>query len=168
MVFANVALMLLKNSLFVSKFFFIFLLVIIDFTTKKIVFNYLTLNSFIPIIYFLDIAHIHNYGIAFGLFSGLISSWTIILIGAVITIFLIYIMIKTSSKIEKWGLALIIAGAISNILDRGMNSYVLDFIYLHYKDFYWPAFNFADIYITFGVLMILYQVLKEFKKKFLK
>jgi len=49
-----------------------------------------------------------------------------------------------------------------------MNNYVLDFIYLHYKDFYWPAFNFADIYITFGVLMILYQVLKEFKKKFIK
>ena len=151
-----------------NKLFLIFFLIIIDFTTKKIVFNYLTLNSFIPIIYFLDIAHIHNYGIAFGLFSGLISSWTIILIGAVITIFLIYIMIKTSSKIEKWGLVLIIAGALSNIVDRGINNYVLDFIYLHYKDFYWPAFNFADIYITFGALMILYQVLSELKKKIAK
>jgi len=77
-------------------------------------------------------------------------------------------MIKTSNIIEKWGLVLIIAGALSNIIDRGINNYVLDFIYLHYKDFYWPAFNFADIYITFGVLMILYQVLKEFNKKFTK
>jgi len=92
----------------------------------------------------------------------------IILIGSVITAFLIYMMIKTSNEVEKWGLAVIIAGALSNIVDRGMNNYVLDFIYLHYKDFYWPAFNFADIYITFGVLMILYQVLKEFKKKFIK
>ena len=151
-----------------NKFFFIFLLIIIDFTIKKIVFNYLALNSFIPIIYFLDIAHIHNYGISFGLFSGLIPTWAIILIGSVITAFLIYMMIKTSNKIEKWGLAVIIAGALSNIVDRGINNYVLDFIYLHYKDFYWPAFNFADIYITFGVLMILYQILKEFKKKFIK
>jgi signal peptidase II len=144
------------------------LLIIIDFTIKKIVFNYLALNSFIPIIYFLDIAHIQNYGISFGLFSGLIPSWVIILIGSVITAFLIYMMINTSNETEKWGLAVIVAGALSNIVDRGMNNYVLDFIYLHYKDFYWPAFNFADIYITFGVLMILYQVLKELKKKFIK
>ena len=91
----------------------------------------------------------------------------IILIGSMITAFLTYMMITTSNKIEKWGLVVIIAGALSNIVDRGMNNYVLDFIYLHYKDFYWPAFNFADIYITFGVLMILFQVLKEFKKKFI-
>ena len=94
----------------VNKFFFIFLLIIIDFTTKKIVYNYLTLNSFIPIIYFLDIAHIHNYGISFGLFSGLIPSWVIVLIGSVITAFLTYMMITASNKIEKWGLAVIIAG----------------------------------------------------------
>ena len=151
-----------------NRCFFILLLIFIDYLTKKIVFNYLTLNSFIQIIYFLDIAHIHNYGIAFGLFSGLIPSWAIILIGSVVTTFLIYMMIQASNKIEKWGLAFIIAGALSNIVDRGMNNYVLDIIYLHYKDFYWPAFNFADIYITLGVLMILYQVLKEFKKNFVK
>ena len=86
-----------------NKFFFIFLLIIIDFTTKKIVFNCITLNTFMPIIYFFDIAHIHNYGISFGLFSGLIPSWVIILIGSVITAFLIYMMIKTSNKIEEWG-----------------------------------------------------------------
>ena len=148
-----------------NKFFFIFLLIVVDITTKKIIFSYLTLNSFISILYFLDIAHIHNYGISFGLLSGLISSWTIISIGLAITAFLIFMLIKASNKIEKWGLTLIIAGALSNIVDRGMNNYVLDFIYIHYKDFYWPAFNFADIYITFGVLMILYQVLNKFKKR---
>ena len=151
-----------------NKFFFILLLIIIDFITKKIVFNYLSLNSFLSIINFLDLTHIHNYGISFGFFSGLISPWIIIIISSAVTILLVYMMIKTSNIIEKWGLTLIIAGALSNIIDRGINNYVLDFIYLHYKDFYWPAFNFADIYITFGVLMILYQVLKEFNKKFTK
>ena len=146
-----------------NKFFFIFLLIIIDFTTKKIVFNYLTLNSFIPIVYFLDIAHIHNYGISFGLFSGLIPSWVIVLIGSVITAFLIYMMITASNKIEKWGLTAIIAGALSNIVDRGMNNYVLDFIYLHYKDFYWPAFNFADISITFGVFILIFSTYINYK-----
>ena len=78
---------------------------------------------------------------------------------------IIYLLIEASNTVEKWGLTLIIAGAISNIFDRAINNYVLDFIYLHYKDFYWPAFNFADIYITVGVLMILFQVFKEFKNK---
>ena len=149
----------------VNKFFFIILLIILDFVTKKIVFNYLSLNSFKSILPVLDLTHIHNYGISFGLFSGTLSSWMIILITSIITIFIIYFLIQTSNYFEKWGLTLIIAGAISNIFDRLINNYVLDFIYLHYKDFYWPAFNFADIYITFGVLMILFQIFIEFKKK---
>ena len=148
-----------------NKFFFIILLIILDFITKKIVFDYLSLNSFIIILPVLDFAHIHNYGISFGLFSGMISSKMIILITSIVTIAIIYLLIQASNTVEKWGLTLIIAGAISNIFDRAINNYVLDFIYLHYKDFYWPAFNFADIYITVGVLMILFQVFKEFKNK---
>ena len=68
-------------------------------------------------------------------------------------------------KIEKWGLLIIIAGAISNIVDRALNDYVLDFIHLQYNNYYWPAFNFADIYITIGVLLILYKVVIDLKKK---
>ena len=151
-----------------NKFFCIILLTIFDFITKKIVFNYLDLNSFKEILPVLDLAHIHNYGISFGLFSGILPSWSIILLTSTITLVIIYFMIITSNKVEKWGLTLIIAGAISNIFDRLINNYVLDFIYLHYKDFYWPAFNFADIYITFGVMMILFQIFIEFKKKNVK
>ena len=148
-----------------KKFFIVILLILFDFVSKKIVFNYLSLNSFVVILPILDLAHIHNYGIAFGLFSGLIPSWMIVIIGLFVTALIFYMMITTSNKAEKWGLILIITGAISNIFDRWINNYVIDFIYLHYKDFYWPAFNFADIYITFGVLIILYQIFKEFKKK---
>ena len=138
-----------------KKYLFIILLIILDFVTKRIVFNYLNLNSFITITSILDLTHIHNYGILFGFFSGIIPPWLIVIIGSIITVIVVYLMTKASSVIEEWGLVLIIAGALSNIFDRAINNYVLDFIYLHYKDFYWPAFNFADIYITLGVLMIL-------------
>ena len=47
-----------------------------------------------------------------------------------------------------------IIGALSNIIDRLINSYVVDFILLHYENFYWPAFNLADIYITIGIIML--------------
>lgn len=70
-------------------------------------------------------------------------------------------MIKSTKVLEKWGFLLIISGAVSNIVDRALNNYVIDFIYLHYKDFYWPAFNFADIYISVGVLIIILQILKD-------
>ena len=66
---------------------------------------------------------------------------------------------------EKWGLTVIIAGALSNIADRTLNGYVIDFIYLHYKDFYWPAFNFADIYISVGICMIVLHLLKDLNKR---
>ena len=151
-----------------NKFFCIILLIILDIISKKIVFYYLSLNSFKSILPVLDLTHIHNYGISFGLFAGTLSSWMIILFTSVITILIIYFLLQTSNNVEKWGLTLIIAGAISNIFDRLINNYVLDFIYLHYKDFYWPAFNFADIYITFGVMMILFQIFIEFKKKNVK
>ena len=75
-------------------------------------------------------------------------------------------MIKATKKIEKLGLLLIIIGALSNIFDRLINNYVIDFIYFNYKDFYWPAFNFADIYITIGVIMIFYELYNDIVKKY--
>ena len=64
-----------------------------------------------------------------------------------------------------WGVLLIIAGAISNIGDRLINNFVLDFILLHYNQYYWPAFNFADIYISIGIIMIIIQSFKIFKTR---
>ena len=144
------------------------LLIILDIGSKQIVFEYISLHNFISIFPILDITHIHNYGISFGLFSGIIPSWIIICVGLIIISFIFYMMINVNSFAEKWGLMLIIAGAISNIFDRAINNYVLDFIWLHYDEFYWPAFNLADIYITIGVLIILYQAIRNYKNKITK
>ena len=74
-------------------------------------------------------------------------------------------MLNSSDIIEKLGLLIIISGAISNIIDRSINGYVIDFIYIHYNIFSWPAFNFADIYITIGIIMIIINMLTKIKKK---
>ena len=144
------------------------LLIILDIGSKQIVFEYISLHNFISVFPILDLTHIHNYGISFGLFSGIIPSWIIICVGLIIISFIFYMMINVNSFAEKWGLMLIIAGAISNIFDRTINNYVLDFIWLHYDEFYWPAFNLADIYITIGVLIILYQAIRNYKNKITK
>ena len=147
------------------KIVLLIVLIVIDFLTKKIVFNYIELNNFIPITFFMDITHIHNYGITFGLFAGSISSWVIILCGFLIIILLLYWMIIANNNLERLGLLFIIAGAISNIGDRYMNNYVLDFIYFHYNQYYWPAFNFADVYISIGFLIIIVETYKIFKTR---
>ena len=113
---------------------------------------------------FIDIIHIHNYGIAFGLFAGVLPLF-IVLLGVVIIIFLLFWMFNISNTFEKWGILFLIAGAISNIGDRLINHYVLDFIFLHYKHYYWPAFNFADIYISTGVLLIIIENYRMFKTR---
>ena len=138
---------------------------IIDLISKQIIYYSIDLNSFLAVTSFLDIAHIHNFGISFGFFSGTFSPWIFILVGIIVTGVILYMLMKSTNHMEKWGLTAIIAGALSNIADRTLNGYVIDFIYFHYKDFFWPAFNFADIYITFGVIMILYQSLKELIRK---
>ena len=147
------------------KLFLILFLLFFDFLSKKLVFTYLDLNNFLPLTSFLDLTHIHNFGISFGLFVGDMPSWFLSLIGILITCFIIYIMVKSENIIEKWALIMIIAGGISNIFDRMINGYVIDFVYLHYKNMYWPAFNFADIYISIGIAIFLYQVLKDMHKR---
>ena len=143
----------------------IIFLVLLDLLIKQIIFYLIDLNNFIYVTSFFDLAHIHNFGISFGLFSGLFPSWFFVLIGSMIIIFLFSLFLKSKNILEKLGYAFILAGALGNILDRAINGFVIDFIYIHYKDFYWPAFNFADIYISIGVLIILLQIINDLRKR---
>ena len=146
-----------------TKIFILILLVSFDIVTKNLVFNYIDLYDFIPILFFLELTHIHNFGVSFGFLSGIVSPWILIFIGLLVVGFITYLMINSKDLLEKWGLFIIISGALSNIIDRIINGYVIDFIYLHISNFYWPAFNFADIYISIGILMVIINIINKFK-----
>ena len=139
-------------------------LVLTDLLSKYFVFNYIDLYQFITITYFFDITHIHNFGVSFGFFSGKIPSLILIIIGLLVTIFIAYLYLNSSDILEDWGLFIIICGAIANIIDRAINGYVIDFLYFHINQFYWPAFNFADIYISIGIIMIIVNMVKKINK----
>ena len=139
-------------------------LVLLDILSKYIVFNYIDLYQFIKITYFFDITHIHNFGVSFGLFAGTVPSLVLIFIGLFVTAFVIYLYINSRDTLERWGLFIIICGAIGNIVDRSINGYVIDFLYLHINQYYWPAFNFADIYISLGIIMIIVNMVKKINK----
>ena len=147
------------------KLLILVLLILLDFLSKKVIFHFVELNKLISLVSFIDITHIQNYGISFGLFAGILPMWLIVLLGVIMIFILFFWMFKTSNKLGKWGLLLIISGGISNIGDRLINNYVLDFIFFHYQEYYWPAFNFADVYISVGVLIIIIESYKIFKTR---
>tara|TARA_B110000014_G_C19763357_1_gene397452 strand:- start:338 stop:577 length:240 start_codon:yes stop_codon:yes gene_type:complete len=72
---------------------------------------------------------------------------------------------KSNSSLEKIGLQLIIVGALSNIFDRIYNGFVIDFIFFHINNFNWPAFNFADIYISIGIFILILQIFNDLIRK---
>ena len=146
------------------KILIFLLLVLFDILSKYIVFNYIDLYQFIKITYFFDITHIHNFGVSFGLFAGTIPALVLVIIGLFVTAFVLYLYINSSEFLERWGLFIIICGAIGNIVDRFINGYVIDFLYLHINQYYWPAFNFADIYISLGIIMIIANMVKKINK----
>ncbi len=147
--------------LILKKIIIFLFLVLMDLISKFVVFNYVDLYQFIKITYFFDITHIHNFGVSFGLFSGTIPSLVLILIGLIVTVLITYLYMNSRDVLERWGLFIIICGAIANIIDRTTNGYVIDFLYFHINQFYWPAFNFADIYISIGIIMIIVNMVKK-------
>ncbi len=138
-----------------KKLILLTLLIFLDFFSKYIVVTNIFQNQFIKINEYLDIVYVKNFGVSFGLFSNIVPFWVLVIIGIMIILFIFYLMIKSDKKLEKLSYFIILAGAISNISDRAINGYVIDFVSLHYNNFYWPAFNLADIYITVGIIMLL-------------
>ena len=138
------------NSFFILAFF-----IFCDLITKFLIKNNFLINESKELNRFLDIVYIQNYGVSFGFLSGLVSYWVLVIVGLLVTSLIYYLMIRSYKRLEKLAYFIIIIGALANILDRIINSYVVDFISLHYGDFYWPAFNLADIYITIGIIMLI-------------
>ena len=100
---------------------------------------------------FFQFQYSENRGIAFGI--GVPKTALIILTILLIFVILYYAIkeLKIDHKITKISIALIIGGAIGNLIDRLVSGYVIDFIAI----WSWPNFNLADIFITVGVLLIL-------------
>jgi len=156
--------MIKKNFFYITFILIIFFIdriskfAIIHQTEKYGSINY-KINSF------LNFELIWNQGIAFGMFS--LSNQTyynlLTLIIGIITIIILIFIIKTIGA-EKYGFMMIFGGSLGNIFDRIYYSSVPDFIDIHYNNFHWFIFNVADIFITAGVLLLIY--LEFFKKKY--
>ena len=112
---------------------------------------------------FINLELIWNSGIAFGMLSFENSFYYNLITSIIILItIIIFIMMVKTSGIQKYGFIMIFGGSIGNIFDRLIYSSVPDFIDIHFKNFHWFIFNVADIFITLGVLILIYlEFIKE-------
>ena len=106
---------------------------------------------------FLNLELVWNRGVAFGILSFEESFWynIITILIFVIIIILIY-LIFSSSGFKKYSYIAVCGGALGNVFDRILYNSVPDFIDLNYNDFHWFIFNVADIFITFGIICLIY------------
>ncbi len=142
------------------KIILFILLIFFDLFSKSLVKNNLEINQSIKFTSFFDLVYVQNYGVSFGMLSGTVSHWFLITFALFVVLLIIYLMLISNKNIEKIAYFTIIIGAVSNILDRTINTFVVDFISIHYSNYYWPAFNLADIYITIGIIMLIISFFK--------
>jgi len=154
-------------SLIVPAFIFI-----LDRISKIYVINF-SKNSYDIELYtskFLNITLVWNEGIAFGLFSASHEYWYNFLTIVIFFVALIILIMSIKQDgAQRYFLLIVFGGALGNLYDRIFFKAVPDFIDLHIGNFHWFIFNIADIFITFGVLMlILWEILplnKNYEKK---
>ena len=149
----------IKNKIFtrnnIYSLFIISVIFFLDRYTKIFILNNFSDNLFY-LNDFINFDLVWNTGIGFGLFSStsnLIYHSITGLIGTIV-IFIIY-LINKSTFIDKIFFSMILGGALGNFYDRIVYSAVPDFIDIHYERFHWFTFNIADIFITFGVLLLI-------------
>ena len=155
-----------------SKFWMLFgiaaVVVILDQGTKLLVVsNIPAYDSMAVIPGFFDLTHIYNTGGAFGFLAGKSSLFRHLFFlsaSAIAMAMIVYLYLQTPRDylFLRIGLAMILGGAVGNVIDRIRLGKVVDFLDLHVNDLHWPAFNIADSAISIGILIFVYHLI--FKK----
>ncbi len=134
----------------------IFGALVVDQYTKNLALQYLT-HTDVELSPFLNLILVWNSGIAFGMFASLhYSNIFFIVMSSIIVGIIFFLPLKDPENRTIY--ALIIAGAIGNIIDRMHYGAVLDFIDLHIGRYHWPAFNVADSLICLGAIFLLFDL----------
>ena len=136
-----------------------------DQMTKAMVESSIPEHSVIPVFpRIFNLTHVKNAGAAFGLFSDSPAPWkTALLVVVSAALLLTVVAIVWRNPRLQWeagvGLALILGGALSNLVDRIRVGRVVDFLDVYFHSYHWPAFNLADSAIVVGAGFLILQVI---------
>lgn len=140
------------------------LVLALDQITKLAVINGLALHESIPIVPHFSLMRLHNSGAAFSLFADQ-AGWQrsfFIAVALATAAIILHLLRRTRGRaLFCLALALILGGAIGNVIDRLLYGYVVDFLLLYVGDWSWPAFNVADSAITVGAGLLIWDSLRR-------
>jgi signal peptidase II len=141
--------------------------VTLDQIAKALVDRLMELHESRPIVDgLLSLTYVRNRGAAFGILSeadlpyqsALFSVVSLLALGAIA---LYALRLPSTDRLAQTALALVMGGALGNLIDRSLHGYVIDFMDFYWKGHHWPAFNVADSCISIGVCLLLLDILKS-------
>jgi signal peptidase II len=140
-------------------------IVVLDQTTKAIVKAQLPLHDSVTVIPgFFDFTHVRNTGAAFGMLNDVDFAFkpvvmTVVALIALAAVASYAVTLPAGQRMARYGLALILGGALGNLIDRATMGYVVDFVDVYWRGVHFWAFNVADSAITAGVVLLLVDAL---------
>lgn len=139
-----------------------------DQATKALVNATMALGQRIEVLPFFSWVLWRNDGAAFSLMSGLggWQRWFFVILGAGFSAFIVYELrrLEVGDRVQGLAYALILGGALGNMVDRLTTGYVLDFVLLHYGAWYFPAFNLADAALTCGAGLWIFCMVRDSRR----
>jgi len=141
------------------------LIIILDQATKLWASHSLDFNQPVAVLPYLNLTLLYNTGAAFSLLAqaGGWQRWFLTVLALFVSAFIITWLSRLQPQ-QRWlavALALILGGALGNVIDRIIYGYVIDFIDVYYQNWHWPAFNIADSAISVGAVMLIIDAFRS-------
>ena len=140
-----------------------FAVIVADHLTKWWISSTLDFQQAIPVLPFFSLVRVHNTGAAFSFLADASGwqRWFFIGVGILATVIIVRLLKNNGHEPRlAFPLALVLGGALGNVIDRVVLGHVVDFLYFHYHSFAWPAFNVADSAITVGAALLIWDSLR--------
>jgi len=130
--------------------------VVADQLTKTAALSLLSQGTAVPVLPGFNLSLGFNTGASFGMMGGFMAGKPLLMaaLTGALTIAFAVMAFRAQHALERAGLALVVGGALGNIIDRLRQGAVTDFLDFYWRDWHWPTFNVADICITLGAVLI--------------
>ncbi len=142
-------------------------IILVDQFTKTLILGAFQLGDSHTVTSYFNIVRAHNTGAAFSFLAGASGwqRWFFVGLGVVAALFIV-LMLRSHAgqRLFSWALALILGGALGNVIDRLIHGYVVDFLQFHYAGSAFPSFNVADSAITIGAACLILDELRRVRR----
>ncbi len=143
------------------------IVVVLDQFAKALIVGDFALGEARPVTSFFEVVRWHNTGAAFSFLeqaSGW-QRWFFIGLGVAASAFIVWLLRRhVAQKMFCFAIAMVLGGAVGNVIDRVWHGYVVDFIHVHHGHWSFPAFNLADSAITLGAICLVIDELRRVRR----